>query len=270
MRLVNRRFVPVFFDLSNRGFAGDPKARAFVVKAKPVLGGRGVPTPPVLFMTPDGKIVAEESNYATTEKFIERLKQVVRDNPEYMRPGKAEQELVILEDRAQVAIDLLDYARARKELVQADSPRACYLRGHLDRLDGKYDSMKKHFAKVGVGELRDDVRMESAHELWAAGKFKELRSALAKFPTKSNRFSEARYYEGLALFHLDKKTEAQALWASTIKGCPQDPWVYRADWAYCQSKSKGGRRRFSSAGARTSLLNRIGYMGRKNPDLVRK
>jgi len=52
-----------------------------------------------------------------------------------------------------------------------------------------------------------------------------------------------------------------------IKGCPQDPWIYRADWAYCALKRKGGAM-FSSSGPRTSLLNRIGYMGRKNPDLA--
>ncbi len=270
MRLVNRRFVPFFFDLSSRGFAGDPKAREFVVKAVPVLGGRSVPTPQVLFMTPDGKVVAEESNYASAEQFIKRLKQVMRDNPVYMKATEAETALMVLEDRAQLAIDLLDYARARKELVRADSPRASYLRGHLDRLDGKFDAMKEQFAKVTAAELRDDVRMESAYALWSAGEYEALKKALAKFPTKSNRYSEARYYEGLALFHLGQKSEAQQTWAATIKGCPQDAWIYRADWAYCQSKSTGGAMRFSSSGSRTSLLNRIGYMGRKNPDLNRK
>ena len=110
--------------------------------------------------------------------------------------------------------------------------------------------------------------MESAHALWANGEFKKLRQALMGFPKGSNRYTEARYHEGLALYHLKKKSEAQAIWAATIRACPQDRWVYRADWAYCQSKQKGSRMAFSSASARTSLLNRIGYMGRRNPDLA--
>lgn len=56
VRLANRRFVPFYFDLSNRGVAGDPAARKFVVKERKRLGGRSVPTPPVLFMSPDGEV----------------------------------------------------------------------------------------------------------------------------------------------------------------------------------------------------------------------
>ena len=66
---------------------------------------------------------------------------------------------------------------------------------------------------------------------------------------------------------LQEKEEALKTWESTIKACAQDAWIYRADWAYTglkQGKKRGG---FSSGGKRSSCLNRIGYMGRKNPDL---
>ena len=49
----------------------------------------------------------------------------------------------------------------------------------------------------------------------------------------------------------------------------QDPWVYRADWASCASKGRSTGM-MTSAGPRTSLLNRIGYMGRSNPDLAKR
>ncbi|MHC4955555.1 MAG: hypothetical protein ACYTGZ_17020 [Planctomycetota bacterium] len=269
--LVNRRFIPFFFDLSNRGFAGDPKAREFVVKAKPVLGGRSVPTPPVLFMTPDGKVVGEVSNYASTEAVLKTLRTVMEKNPEYMQPAAEEKSLATPEARARLFIDLLDYTRARKELKGADSSHAHYLRGHLDRRAGRWTEMKENFAKVRDPLFQDDVRMELAYRHWVGGKFDELKKALNGFPKNSNRFTEARYYEGLALFHLGKKEDAQKIWASTIKACSQDPWIYRADWAYCNSKANGGRRMFSSgAGNRTSLLNRIGYMGSPNPDLKKR
>ena len=57
VRLINRRFIPFYFDLSDRGFAGDPAARKFVVAARREMGGASVSTPQVLFMTPTGKVV---------------------------------------------------------------------------------------------------------------------------------------------------------------------------------------------------------------------
>ncbi len=51
--------------------------------------------------------------------------------------------------------------------------------------------------------------------------------------------------------------------------CAQDAWIYRADWAYTNVKEgkRKGRRVFSTRGPKTSLLNRHGYVGRRNPDL---
>jgi len=268
--LVNRRFVPFFFDLSNRGFAGDAKAREFVVKAKPSYGGRSVPTPQVLFMTPEGKIVAEESNYASEEQFLRTLKKVIAANPDYMKPAAGEAKLTTPEARARLACDLLDYPRARRELKEAHSDYAHFLRGHLDRRAGRWTEMKGNFAKVRDPLFVDDVRMEKAYELWTEGQYDELRKALAKFPAVSNRYSEARYFEGLALYHLGKVKEARQTWRSTIESCPQDNWVYRADWAFCGTKEGKTRTGFSSMGPRTSCLNRIGYMGRKNPDLAKR
>ena len=80
-------------------------------------------------------------------------------------------------------------------------------------------------------------------------------------------FHILRYdHRGLGQFHMGEKKVARKTWGGGIKTCSQDPWVYRADWAYVNSK---GRKRggFSTAGKRNSLLNRIGYMGRRNPDL---
>ena len=112
-----------------------------------------------------------------------------------------------------------------------------------------------------------DVGPLHAYRLWTEGTFKELKAHLKSLSKDSNRYTEARYYEGLALYHLGQEEKATKLWESTINACSEDPWIYRADWAYCNAKQKGRRMRFSSAGPRTSCLNRIGYMGPKNPDL---
>ena len=267
--LINRRFVPFYFDLSSRGFAGDAAARDFVVKAKPSYGGRAVSTPRVLFMTPDGKVVAEENNYATEAQFLATLRKLMRDQPGFMKPGKVEAERTSPEDKAQVAIDLLDSAGARKLLKGVESDRAHFMLGRLDRKAERWTPMKEHFAKVKDKDYRSGIRIEMAYERWADGEFRALLKALQEFPADNKRYTEARYLEGLALFHLGKKDEARAVWKSTIDGCAQDPWIYRADWAYCASKGRSSGL-MSSAGPRTSLLNRIGYMGRANPDLAKR
>jgi hypothetical protein len=45
IRLINRRFVPIYFDLNPGGALADPQARKFTVDACPDLGGAGVDTP---------------------------------------------------------------------------------------------------------------------------------------------------------------------------------------------------------------------------------
>ena len=127
--------------------------------------------------------------------------------------------------------------------------------------------MSSNFDKVKSKDLADDIRMEQAYRFWYEEDYEELRSHLSQFPKDSNRFTEASYHLGLAHYHLDNKKQAQRTWSACIKSCSQDPWIYRADWAYTQSKQAGKQRGFSSSGKRDSLLKRIGYMGRRNPDL---
>lgn len=268
VRLANRRFVPFYFDLSNRGFAGDPDARAFVVKRRPELGGRGVPTPPVLLMTPDGEVVGEVSNYASEDEVLRAMLAALKKRPEFDRPAPEEKAVTDPVARAEILLDLHDRKGALRALADAEGDRARYLEGHVFRLQGDWDAMEKALARVDDPDLADDVRMERAYRLWHAGDFAALRRRLQGFAKESNRYSEARYFEGLALFHLDRREAALATWRATIEACPEDPWVYRADWAFCGAQAEPGRASFSARGPRTSCLNRIGYMGRRNPDLA--
>lgn len=264
--LLNRRFVPLYFDLSDRGAAADPAARKFVVAARPNLGGRQVPTPPVLILTPEGKVLAETSNYGSTKQVLGMLVRVLKDHPEYNKPSAAEQAATSAMERARIQLDLQDLEGARKTLAREESEQAHYLLGHIARLQKRWGAMGKHLAQVKDAGLKDDARMERAYVLWHEKKYEELGVHLKDFPEQSNRYTEARYFQGLAAFHSGDKEQAQKLWETTVKSCSQDPWIYRADWAYTDLK-QGRTRMMSSAGERVSLLNRIGYMGRRNPDL---
>ncbi len=268
MRLANRRFIPFYFDLSNGGVAGDPDARAFVVNVRSEYGGRGVPTPDLLLMTPEGKLLGNVSNYASADQVLALMRDTLEKYPQFNQPSQAERDAKDPVEIAQIKIDLGDYKGAAKALARDESQLGLYLKGRLAGRRKDWTAMGKFFQRVTEAELLDDVRVELARRYWDKGDFKKLRKLMSKVEPKSNRYTEARYYEGLALFHLGKKKDATALWAKTITGCSQDPWIYRCDWAYCNAKAKGGRTMFSTTGKRTSLLNRIGYMGRKNPDLA--
>ena len=268
MRWANRRFVPFYFDLADGGAAGDPDARAFVTSARPEMAADGVETPPVLFMTAEGKVLGEVSNFGSTTQALAAMAKVLKDHPEFDAPAPGEAAVKDTIARAELRLELQDLDGASKLLEGRKEDRARYLLGRIARLRGDPKGMAKAFEAVKDPSLLDDVRMERALEAWRTSDIAALAKALAGFPKASRRYTEARYYEGLALFHAGRKDEAMETWKSTITACPQDPWIYRADWAYVTLKDEG-RKGYSTAPGheRSSPLGRIGYLGRANPDL---
>ena len=260
IRLANRRFVALYFDLDTRGAAGDADARKFVVAARKDLKGSAVGTPPVLFMTPDGEVVGEVDNYASTETLLKKMHAVLDKCPAFAKPARDERE-----DDPDAVFDLGRYERAADLYAKAGLMLGA---ARAARMLARWDDMEKALAAVQEADLADDVAVERAHRHWADRAFEKLRDALKDVPSTSNRYTEARYYLGLAHFHLDARDEALKVWKETIKACSQDPWIYRADWAYCDVKD-GSKGAYSSADPGSSCLGRIGYMGRKNPDLKR-
>lgn len=260
--------MPFYFDLSNSGDAGDPDARKFVVAQRKELGGAAVPTPPLLFMTTDGKVLGEISNYADADKVLAGLLDILKKHPEFAAPAEAEKNVKDPIAKAQILIDLQDIDGARRVLEKEKSDEAQYLLGRLARFRGDWAEMDKRFALVKSAEYASDLKMERAYRFWSDGKFDKLRDHLKDFPEKSKRRTEASYYLGLAHFHTGDKKKAMEIWKTTIVKCAQDPWIYRADWAY--SEAKGGSGVFGATGGDGTLLKRIGYLGNKNPDLKKR
>ena len=270
IRLVNRRFIPFAFDLSNFGFLGDDAALKFVTAARKEYGNGMVNTPELLIMTPTGKVVGKVSNYGSTEQVLAALRGALEGAPEFAKPSADEAKLTGI-DRAELHLDLLDLDGARAALESETSMRAHYLRGHIARRRGDWKAMERHFAHVEGDEYRDHLAMERAYELWHKSDYKALQATTAKVRASSARYTEARYYRGLALFHQKKIDAARTLWRETIASRAQDRWIYRADWALCASKQRQGRGSVMMTSDRKSesALGRIGYMGRRNPDLYR-
>lgn len=264
--LIDLRTVPVYFDLDDGGAAADPRAREFVVAARKELSGRAVPVPPVLCMSAGGEILGEISNTATPDAFLAALLAILRAHPELDRPSPAEQAARTPLERAVFRIALQDAAGAEKLLEHEESEEAHYLLGRMARFRRDWKRMEDHLAKVKSAERLPDVRMERAYRLWSERRFDVLRAHLADFPAAHARFTEARYYEGLAHFHLGDSDRALSIWKQTIESAPEGPWVYRADWAFSSLKETA-RALVTTGDERVSVLGRVGYLGARNPDL---
>jgi len=93
--LVNRRFVPIYFDLYPDAPPFDELARKTVVRHRPALGREEVTVTggmPVLVMAPNGsKVVEELGSWFSPEEFHAALREVLRENARYDRPSEEEQ-----------------------------------------------------------------------------------------------------------------------------------------------------------------------------------
>jgi len=270
IRLINRRFVPLYFDLSPGGAAADKKARQAVVKAKPELGNAAVQTPPLLVMTPDGKVLGEVDNYAGEDELWKSLLALLADHAEWNVPSDEEQRIArdgTPLERATLLFDLGDLAAARRLLADQPGASESLLRAHLCRLDRDWSALEQELGRVVAPELADGACVERGWLHLARGDFATARKSVAAVAPDSPFRSEARYLDGVASWRAQKPDEARATWKALIDGAKAlDRWIYRADWAYTQSiePARGG---FSTSDKRHSPLGRIGYMGRRNPDL---
>lgn len=261
MRLVNRRFVPIYFDLDSAAPLGDPEAKKFLVAQRKAFGGTfSVPSTGIVVMSSQSEVLGEIPADASPDKVLETLLAILKKNPKYAKPSDQEQKVRDPIAKAEILIDLVDYAGARKILAKEKGDKPRYLLGRLARLDRDWKSMHAHFENVKDRAYADHLKMERAYELWYGKKFAKLRDHLADFAKTSPRYSESRYYLGLAHYHLGEKKTATKIWVNMIKGCSQDPWVYKADWA-CTGSSA------FFAGSNDSPLKRAGYLGNSSPDL---
>jgi tetratricopeptide (TPR) repeat protein len=269
IRLINRRFVPLYFDLQPGAPMADAKARKFVTDALEELAGPGVDTPPLLVMTPDGEVLKQIDNYASEDDCFHGLQDALALDARWQGGTKSEVDVALHGDalaRAELWIDLGRFERARALLAATPGPEAALRLAHLARLQGDFAAIEPALAKVDEPRFAADVHLERAWLRLHEGRFDEARAAAALVATESPRHSEARYLAGVVEFRDGQRDAALAIWKSLVTSCSQDRWIYRADWAYTQTLD-GERRTFTTNDPKRSLLGRIGYMQRHNPDL---
>jgi len=179
------------------------------------------------------------------------LAQVVREHKGSQHPSPAEREDPLL--HAEVIALLGDHERGlrlfekHEEMEQAKLRRARLLR---------WIGRDKAAARALV-EARDDSPawlLEACWQSWERSRPKQV-LALLQRSQEARGSSEGLYLAGLALWANGDRDKARKTWKHLITEHPEDPWVYRADWAWVET------------GSGDSLLDRHGYMGSRHPDL---
>ena len=252
--------MPLYFDLGRGSPAGDAAAKKVITAIDPRLAGRAVPTPDVFILGPDGKLIDRTSNYASEAKYLALLRKVVGASKELSAETEAEAKRPVAE-RSWLRYCVGDTEGALK-LVAAEKDSLA--RARILRWERKFDDARK-----ALGKHPEALAERGVLELFAA-KFPEAAALLTKVAVDDARHAEAQYFLGVAMFQQGQVADAQGIWNGVIKKYGENAWSYRSDWALQNSKAKagGGPVRFTTTGKKSGL-GRHGYMGRKNPDLLK-
>jgi tetratricopeptide (TPR) repeat protein len=253
IELINRRFVPFFFNVGKQGRGYDAAAAAFIAKVDPRFGGNAVPTPPVWVFSPDGTLLTTIDNYAPKAEFYDALRQVLRDHPELDRDTPEESEVFVRptvhlgQGRGSNLAERLAAARLYESLgrwAKADGryrmletsetregARALLGRARLARYRGDGTAVDRFLKRLQAldpalrSALRENVAMELGYRLLAQKRYRPayrvLTTAARAFPA-AKRLGELHFYAGVAAFHLEQRDWAAFHWCWVMKHIPDD------------------------------------------------
>ena len=272
INLINRRFVSNYYDVAPpRINFGDAWAydRDAIRTIGDVHGKGGGGTqdpdgrvsadayPTAIFVTPDGKrLEADVFGIIPPGPFLERLRKVIQENPEWFKPTKVESgiEATATENPkdpmaqladARLAWELAEWDRClrRVALGRAANPpprieaELSYLEGRVHTCTGAGAKglaaleLAAKLLKEPADPLMDDVEVAQARILVNQEKFddalKVYQGVLEKYP-KGDRIGEAYYFTGLCLFRSGRKEEARKYWRRHREKLPGDRLARRS------------------------------------------
>ena len=247
--LLNRRFVPFFYNRSGMGEGADKAAKKFA---------QGKTKNPYAFLaafSADGTLLGETELYADKDAVFAWLQTLLVDHPEFAKPTVAEQKVLGKNDapleRAQLFEELGNYEQARKSYLEA-----------TDRDDERTDERMTQVVHATLGLLRlsrhskdwethecweealrilaevDDpsphrfgADAEQGYRLVAQGKYGKARALLqAALPDalSSNRLAEMHFLAGKACWLLGDRDWAKFHWCWIVEHLPEDRLQRRA------------------------------------------
>jgi len=250
IELLNRRFVPFYFNTGGPGEGRDAAAHDFVT-------GK-VPNRWAYFaaFAPDGRILAQTGIYDGTDEVFAWLRALLRRHPEFDRPAAAEAELRKQAGAELAAPEALEVARTCEQLTWYAEGRRAYERvlavgdgaqradAHrgllrIARADGDWPAhataLATASASAEAAALATDLAIERGLRLLAEKRFAtarvELESAIAG-AKNSPRLAELHYEAGRACWfaadRADNRDWAKAHWCWILEQRPDDRMAMRA------------------------------------------
>lgn len=210
--LLNRRFVPYYFNRSGMGEGGNAEASKFTT------GRTKNPYAYFAAFAPDGTYLGESELYATKDEVLLWLSKLLKDHPECDKPTAEE-------TRAEgiAAARLLEetgrFAEAREKYAAIGAP--------LDeaRLARYARDWEAHDAALAKVDAADQVAAERGLRLVAERKWADARPLLEKAlraHPESARRAEMRFALGVSCWFLEDRDWAKFHWMWVVENLPDD------------------------------------------------
>lgn len=246
--LLNRRFVPYFFNRGGPGKGHDEAARKFTV------GKTRNPYAYFAAFTPDGKYLGETGIYADKDAVFEWLLQQLQEHPEYAKPAEGEKQILEAADGAAPDSPLMiTVARLHEELGQYDEAKKAWRGLAVSRDDAdqsaearlalmriaryqrrwkEHEAQEERLRKTDTaGKYAIDLAVEQGHRLLFRKKYpaaRDLLQPLTRKATGSPRLAEAHFHAGVACWFAGDRDWARFHWCWIVENLPDDRLYMRA------------------------------------------
>lgn len=210
--LLNRRFVPYYFNRSGMGEGGNAAASRFAT------GRTKNPYAYFAAFAPDGTYLGESELYATKDDVLAWLVKLLRDHPEFdaRTPGEERAEGLAA---ARVLEETGRFAEARERYAAIGAPLD---EARLARYAADWDAHEKALARI---DALDQVAAERGLRLAAERKWADARALLEKAVRahpESARRAEMRFALGVACWFTDDRDWAKFHWMWVVENLPDD------------------------------------------------
>ena len=231
--LLNRRFVPFFFNTGGPGLGKD-KAAAKFVKGK--VKNRWAH---LAAFKPDGTYISESSVYADKDEVFRYLVNLLKKFPDHAWSTPEEEKILKsagTPEKEFAAGRLLEklgrYRDAKVRYEKAGKMAEARLAlARIARFEKDWETLESHLGGLKFDRnLAADVAMERGYRLIAQKKYEEARAHLEraiKAHPKSKRLAEMRFYAGVACWFLKERDHAYYHWCWVVENLPRDHMMRR-------------------------------------------
>lgn len=270
VNFINRRFVPYYFDMDKMGSQYDENASKLAINLHPELGYfSAMPTPPLLLMTPERKMLGYVSNFLGPDELMKRIGEILDENSDYKMLNADERAIQDPVKKARVYYELRQLDKAMELLDQQSNSEAYYLRGLIAREQQDWPQMKASFKMVTEQSRMDDIDIEIGIRYWTIKNYEGLKAKFATIRKDHPRYQEAMYYLGLAYFLTNDPDRCMEIWEQAIETDRKSAWAFRLDWSL--GLAKLGPDQFITAyQSLPSVLGRKYMSPDGNPDMKRR